>query len=228
MGQKVNPRGFRLGTTFTWSSRWFADSKRYKQLLLSDAKIREILFARLKPAGLAQVQIERSINKVKITLHVSRPGVVIGRGGSGLEELKKYVEKIVATQTGYVNPYEAKTKSSQEASRSKVEVAVEPVKEPNLNAYLVGVNIADQLIKRMPYKRISNQAVERAMTAGAKGVRIQLSGRINGAEIHRREKFQSGTVPLSTIREEVDFAIVPALTKSGYIGVKVWICKATT
>ncbi len=225
MGQKVNPRGFRIGPTFTWGSRWFADSKRYKQLLLSDNKIREILFVRLKSAGLAQVQIERSINKVKITLHVSRPGVVIGRGGSGLEELKKYIEKIVATQTGYVNPYATKTKSSQEASRSKVEVAVEPVKEPNLNAYLVGVNIADQLIKRMPYKRICNQAVERAMTAGAKGVRIQLSGRINGAEIHRREKFQSGTVPLSTIREEVDFAIVPALTKSGYIGVKVWICK---
>jgi small subunit ribosomal protein S3 len=104
----------------------------------------------------------------------------------------------------------------------------EPVKEPNLNAYLVGVNIADQLIKRMPYKRICNQAVERAMTAGAKGVRILLAGRINGAEIHRREKFQSGTVPLSTIREDVDFAIVPALTKSGYIGVKVWICRTVT
>lgn len=170
------------------------------------------------------VEIERSINKVKITLHVSRPGIVIGRGGSGLEELKKYIEKIAVAQPTYVNPYD-KRQLGTEANRVKVEVAVEPVKEPNLNAYLVGTNIADQLIKRMPFKRICNQAMDRALTAGAKGVKILLSGRINGAEIHRREKFQSGTVPLSTIREEVDYAMVPALTKSGYIGVKVWICK---
>lgn len=225
MGQKINPKGFRIGTTFTWGSRWFADSRRYKDLVLQDVRIRQRLFARLKPAGLADVEIERSINKIKIILHVSRPGVVIGRGGSGLEELKKYVEKIVMTDVGPTNPYESRARSSQEANRSKVEVAVEPVKEPNLNSYLVATNIADQLIKRMPFKRICNQAMERALTAGAKGVKILLSGRINGAEIHRREKFQSGTVPLSTIREEVDFAIVPALTKSGYIGVKVWICK---
>ena len=107
----------------------------------------------------------------------------------------------------------------------KVDIAVEPVKEPNLNATLVATNIADQLVRRMPHKRVCNQAVERAISAGAKGVRIRLSGRINGAEIARREKFQSGTIPLSTIREDIDFAIVPALTKSGYIGVKVWICR---
>lgn len=225
MGQKINPTGFRLGSTVTWGSRWFAGGNRYKDLLLSDVHIREILFARLKSAGLAHVEIERSINKVKITLHVSRPGVVIGRGGSGLEDLKKYIEKIVAHEVGFVNPYAQKLIQSREATRSKVEVAVEPVKEPNLNAYLVATNIADQLIRRMPFKRVCNQALERALTAGAKGVKILLSGRINGAEIHRREKFQSGTVPLSTIREQVDYAIVPALTKSGYIGVKVWICK---
>jgi small subunit ribosomal protein S3 len=225
MGQKINPTGFRIGTTFTWGSRWFADNKRYKDLLLQDSRIRGLLFARLKPAGLANVEIERSINKVKIILHVSRPGVVIGRGGSGLEDLKKYIEKMVTSDVGFVNPYAVKLRESREATRSKVEVAVEPVKEPNVNAYLVATNIADQLIKRMPFKRICNQAVDRALTAGAKGVKILLSGRINGAEIHRREKFQSGTVPLSTIREEVDYAIVPALMKSGYIGVKVWICK---
>lgn len=225
MGQKINPKGFRIGTTFTWSSRWFADNRHYKQLLLQDNTLREILFARLKPAGLANVEIERSINKVKVMLHVSRPGVVIGRGGSGLEELKKYIEKFILTDVGHPDPYERKQKVSQGANRSKVEVTVEPVKEPNLNAYLVGTNIADQLIKRMPYKRICNMAIERAMTSGAKGVKILLSGRINGAEIHRREKFQSGTVPLSTIREEIDYAIIPALTKSGYIGVKVWICR---
>lgn len=227
MGQKINPKGFRIGTTFTWGSRWFADDRRYKDLLLKDFHLRELLYSRLKPAGLADVEIERSINKVKIILHVSRPGVVIGRGGSGLEELKKYIETLVMTDAGFINPYEPKQKLSREANRSKVEVAVEPVKEPNLNAYLVGTNIADQLIKRMPFKRVCNQAMDRALTAGAKGVKILLSGRINGAEIHRREKFQSGTVPLSTIREEVDYAMVPALTKSGYIGVKVWICKKT-
>ena len=227
MGQKINPTGFRIGTTFTWGSRWFADSRHYKQLLLQDNTLREILFAKLKPAGLSNVEIERSINKVKVTLHVSRPGVVIGRGGAGMEELKKYIEKFILTDVGHPDPYARKQKLSQGANRSKVEVAVEPVKEPNLNAYLVAVYICDQLIKRMPYKRICNMAIERAMTAGAKGVKVLLSGRINGAEIHRREKFQSGTVPLSTIREEIDYAIVPALTKSGYIGVKVWICRKT-
>jgi small subunit ribosomal protein S3 len=227
MGQKINPKGFRIGTTFTWGSRWFADSRHYKQLLLQDNTLRRILFAKLKPAGLSNVDIERSINKVKVTLFVSRPGVVIGRGGAGMEDLKKYIEKFILTDPGRPDPYERKQKLSQGANRSKVEVAVEPVKEPNLNAYLVGTNIADQLIKRMPYKRICNMAIERAMTSGAKGVKILLSGRINGAEIHRREKFQSGTVPLSTIREEIDYAIVPALTKSGYIGVKVWICRKT-
>ncbi len=227
MGQKINPKGFRIGSTFTWGSRWFADSRHYKQLLLQDNTLRNMLFARLKPAGLANVEIERSINKVKVTLHVSRPGVVIGRGGAGMEDLKKYIEKFILTDLGHPDPYERKQKVSQGANRSKVEVSVEPVKEPNLNAYLVAVNICDQLIKRMPYKRICNMAIERAMTSGAKGVKILLSGRINGAEIHRREKFQSGTVPLSTIREDIDYAIVPALTKSGYIGVKVWICRKT-
>jgi len=225
MGQKINPKGFRIGTTFTWGSRWFAGGGRYKDLLLQDFRLREVLFARLKPAGLADVEIERSINKVKIMLHVSRPGVVIGRGGSGLEDLKKYIEKIVLMDPGFVNPYALKHAESRQSNRSKVEVAVEPVKEPNINAYLVATNISDQLIKRMPFKRVCNQALERALTAGAKGVKILLAGRINGAEIHRREKFQSGTVPLSTIREEVDYAMVPSLTKSGYIGIKVWICK---
>jgi small subunit ribosomal protein S3 len=225
MGQKINPKGFRVGTTFTWDSRWFADSRHYKELLLQDNTLRTMLFAKLKPAGLADVEIERSINKVKVTLHVSRPGVVIGRGGAGLEDLKKYVEAFILNDPGHPDPYARKQKVSQGANRSKVEVAVEPVKEPNLNSYLVAVNICDQLIKRMPYKRICNMAIERAMTSGAKGIKILLSGRINGAEIHRREKFQQGTVPLSTIRENIDYSIVPALTKSGYIGVKVWICK---
>ncbi|HUD20413.1 MAG TPA: 30S ribosomal protein S3 [Patescibacteria group bacterium] len=224
MGQKINPKGFRIGTVFTWGSRWFADKKQYKEFVYEDAKLREVLQARLKPAGLAQIIIERSINKMKVTLFVSRPGVVIGRGGSGLEELKKFIEKYMAMNQNPTNPYEEK-RSAKDAARVKVELAVEPVKEPNLNAYLVAQNISDQMMKRMPHKRICNQTVERVMSAGAKGVRIILSGRIGGAEIARREKYQAGTVPLSTIREEIDFAIFPALTKSGYVGIKVWICR---
>jgi small subunit ribosomal protein S3 len=224
MGQKINPKGFRVGTVFTWSSRWFADKRQYKEFVYEDAKLREVLMAKLKPAGLAQIVIERSINKVKVTLFVSRPGVVIGRGGSGLEELKKYIEHHMITHQILTFPYDVK-KSALETGRMKVELAVEPVKEPNLNAQLVAQTVSDQLLKRMPHKRVCNQMIERVMTAGAKGVRIILSGRINGAEIARREKYQAGTVPLSTIREEVDFAICPSLTKSGYVGVKVWICR---
>ncbi|MEK7543488.1 MAG: 30S ribosomal protein S3 [Patescibacteria group bacterium] len=212
MGQKINPRGFRIGPVFNWSSRWYADSRTYSTLLLADVALRRELGLKLKSAGLALVEIERSINKVKVTVHVSRPGVVIGRGGSGLEILKKLIEGILS-------------KRLKVGQGVKVDIAVEPVKEPNLNATLVANTIADQLVRRMPHKRVCNQAVERAISSGAKGVRIRLSGRINGAEIARREKFQSGTIPLSTIREDIDFAIAPALTKSGYIGVKVWICR---
>ncbi len=227
MGQKINPKGFRIGTVFNWGSRWFADKKNYKELVYQDAKIRSFLTAKLRPAGLAQIVIERSINKIKLTLFVSRPGVVIGRGGSGLEELKKLIERHIRVNQVSVNPYEV-GKSTAELARTKVELAVEPVKEPNLNALLVAQTISDQLLRRMPQKRICNQAVERVMSAGAKGVKVMLAGRIGGAEIARREKYQAGTVPLSTIREEVDFAIAPALTKSGYVGVKVWICRKSS
>lgn len=224
MGQKINPKGFRIGVVFGWGSKWFADNKRYKELVWQDAKIRELLSTKLKSAGLANIVIERSINKVKLILFVSRPGVVIGRGGSGLEELKKYIEKHLAAHQKSVNPYEQALRTG-DATPLKVELAVEPIKEPNLNAFLVAQSISDQIVRRMPQKRVCNQAIERAMNSGAKGIKVLLSGRIGGAEIARREKYGAGTVPLSTIREEVDFAIVPALTKSGYIGVKVWICR---
>jgi small subunit ribosomal protein S3 len=214
MGQKVNPKGFRLGPLNTWSSRWFAEGKQYKDLLLSDFKLRKVLVDKLKSAGLAQVELERSINKIKITLHVSRPGVVIGRGGSGLEELKKYIVAFFARENG--------TKKA-DVNKFKIEIQVEPVKEPNLNAQLVAVNVADQIAKRLPHKRVCLQAIDRAMNSGAAGIKIGLAGRVGGAEIARKEKYQQGSVPLSTIREDVDFAIAPSLTKSGYVGVKVWI-----
>lgn len=221
MGQKIHPYGFRLGPLYTWVSRWFADDSRYSGLLLIDILLRRALTKRLKSAGLAQVEIERSINKLRVILHVSRPGLVIGRGGTGLEEIKKFIEstmKEIATKRKLAS-------ALIESTKTKVEVVVEPVKEPNLSAQIIATNIADQLIKRMPHKRICMMTMERVMTSGAKGVKIKLAGRIAGAEISRRETYKKGTIPLSTLREDVEYAEVPALTKSGYIGVKVWICK---
>ncbi|HLD01527.1 MAG TPA: 30S ribosomal protein S3 [Patescibacteria group bacterium] len=209
MGQKVNPHAFRLKTVFDWSSRWF-DERRYKDNLIEDYKLRKTLMDRLKNAGVARVEIERSINSIKVITFVSRPGIVIGRAGTGLEDLKRFI-----------NTFFVKERKGKQIP--KLDIRVEPVKEPNLDAYLVAKNISDLLARRLPHKRVLAQTAERAMTAGARGVRIVLTGRIGGAEIGRREKIQVGTVPLSTIREPINYASVPSLTKKGYIGVKVWI-----
>jgi len=207
MGQKINPQILRLGPLYNWESRWF-DDRQYKEMVYQDFHIRKALMSRLRNAGIARVEIERSINNLRIIVYVSRPGIVIGRGGTGLEDLKKFLIPFVAAKN---------------AKTGKFDIKVEPVKEPNLDAYLVARNVADQLVRRLPFKRVLGQSSERVMNAGAKGVKIALAGRIAGAEIGRREKVQLGTVPLSTIREQVVFASVPALTKKGYIGVKVWI-----
>ena len=212
MGHKVNPKLFRLGPVYNWDSRWF-DDRNYAATLLEDYSLRKSIIDRLKNAGVSSVEIERSINSIRVTAYVSKPGMVIGRGGAGLEDLKKFLVKLLS---------ENKSKKNL----PKMDIRIEPVKEPNLDAYLVAKNISDQLARRMPHKRIMGQAVERAMSSGALGIRVVLSGRIGGAEIGRREKLQQGTVPLSTIREHVSFASVPSLTKKGYIGVKVWINKS--
>ncbi|MBI2613757.1 MAG: 30S ribosomal protein S3 [Candidatus Levybacteria bacterium] len=211
MGQKVNPQILRLGPIYNWSSRWF-DDKRYKDVLLEDYDLRRALMTKLAGAGVSEIEIERSINSLKLTVNVSRPGMVIGRGGSGMEEIKDYVYKLLKIK-----------KTSKSAP--KIDIRIEPIKEPNLDAFLVAKNISDQLVKRLPHRRVLAQTVERVMGAGGKGIRIIISGRVGGAEIGRREKIQKGTVPLSTIRERINFASVPALTKKGYIGVKVWINK---
>jgi small subunit ribosomal protein S3 len=209
MGQKVNPKIIRLGPLYNWSSRWY-DDKKYKETLLEDFKIRKSLLERLKPAGISEIEIERSINNLRITAYVSKPGMVIGRGGTGLEELKVFIQKNLVKQSAVKN-------------QSKLDIRVEPVKEPNLDAFLVAKNVAEQLNRRLPAKRVLTSTVEKVMGSGAKGVRIVLSGRVGGAEISRREKLQAGTVPLSTIRANINYASSPALTKKGYIGVKVWI-----
>jgi len=210
MGQKINPHVLRLGVINNWSSRWF-NEKQYKETVLEDFELRKQLMARLKPAGVARVEIERSINSLKIIMHVSRPGIVIGRGGTGLEELKKSITQFFV-----------KKRKSKKAL-PKLDIRVEPVKEPNLDAHLVATNVADMLLRRLPYKRVLNSSAERVMGSGARGVKIILTGRIGGSEIGRREKIHVGTMPLSTIRENISYAQVPALTKKGYIGVKVWI-----
>lgn len=209
MGQKVNPQLLRIGALYNWESRWF-DKKRYKEVLLADYKLRKVLMEKLKVAGVSRIEIDRSINSLKITAYVSRPGIVIGRAGTGLEELKKFLAQ-----------RESLPKNGKNAP--KMDIRIEQIKEPSTDAYLVAKNISDQLIKRLPHKRVMNQAAEKAMSAGAKGIRIVLSGRIGGSDIGRKEKVQTGKVPLSTIREHISFVSVPALTKKGYIGVKVWI-----
>jgi len=209
VGQKVNPKLLRLGTVYNWSSRWYSD-KKYMENLLEDYKIRQALTDKLKNAGLSEIEIEKSINSLKLTMHVARPGIVIGRGGSGLEDLKSFLHKVLNV-------------SKKSKILPKIDIKIEPIKEPNLDAYLVAKTISDQLVKRIPHRRVMAQAVGRVMEGGAKGIRIVIAGRVGGAEIGRREKIQVGKVPLSTIRENIDFSSVAALTKKGYIGVKVWI-----
>lgn len=208
MGQKIHPVGFRIGIGAAWQSRWFADAKKYREYVAEDIKIRELLLKKLRPAGISSVEIERSTNKLKVLIFVSRPGVLIGRGGTGLSELKKFLMKSL--------------KIKQE---NALEVVPMEVRSADLSAYLVAQNIAEQLVKRLPAQRVMNQTIERVMRAGAKGVRVVLSGRIGGAEIARREWKASGTMPLHTLRADIDYAMYPALTKSGYVGVKIWINK---
>lgn len=207
MGQKVNPISFRLGSLYTWNSLWYASKKNFKKTLLEDVALRKYLMSKLNLAGIIGVRIERSINKIKIIPQVTRPGVVIGRGGSGLEELKKVLCKMVFIPDPEKN----------------LEISPEEVKNPDISAVFVAQRIAEQIEKRMPHRYIIKKAMERTMSSGAKGIKIRLGGRIGGAEIARKEKFSEGKVPLQTIRAKIDFAEVPAFTRSGYVGVKVWI-----
>lgn len=212
MGQKVNPIGYRIGTSLTWQSRWYADARSYSSIALEDYKLRKLLNTQLASAGLVTVGIERSLTAIKVTLHVSRPGVVIGRGGSNLEIIKKDIERVLNV---------AKAKKD----RVKVDLRVEEVKKPDLSAKLVAEKIMGQLLKRFPHRRAVLQALEKTMQAGAKGIKIQLSGRVGGAEIGRTEKYFEGSVPTQKLRANIDYHQVPARTRSGYVGIKVWIYK---
>lgn len=205
MGQKVNPIGFRVGVTRDWSSRWFAKDKLFITNLLEDQRIRKYLLARLSNAGLAEVDIERSVGIVKTTVKVARPGVVIGRSGSGAEQIKKDLEAL---------------------STSKVLLTVEEVHNPESVAAIVARDIARQLERRMPTKRVINMSAERAMEHGAKGIKIVCKGRIGGAKIARGMTIFKGKVPLQTLRAVIDYGALAANLKDfGTVGIKVWIYK---
>lgn len=211
MGQKVNPRGLRMGIIFNYGSRWFFSNKRiYKDTLISDIKIRKNLFKKFNFASITQIDIERAIKKITVIIYSVKPGMIIGRGGKGLEDVKKFI----VAELGRGN----------KEKEVKIEIKIEPVKKPYLNAFYVAQLIGEKLVKGFSHRAVIHQAMNRVTESGGKGVKIQVGGRINGAEISRREKYFQGTIPTSTIRENVDFARFPALTKSGYIGVKTWIC----
>ena len=214
MGQKVNPTLYRLGTIFSWKSKWFANKHDYSNKVVEDYRLREYLHDKLSHAGLDEVVIERSLAMIKIVLKVSRPGVVIGKGGSNLQIIKEGIEKIIAVEA-----------QNKPGKKVRINLRVEEVQHPDLSSKLVAERLAQQIIARYPHRRAIKQALEKVVSAGAKGVKIQLSGRINGAEIGRTEKYSEGSVPTQTLRANIDYYQSPAKTRSGYVGIKVWIYK---
>jgi len=201
VGQKVNPNGLRVGVIRDWESKWYAGND-YADLLHEDIKIREYLENRLKTAAVSQIDIERAANRVNITIHTGKPGMVIGKGGSEVEALRKSLNSL----TG-----------------KRVHINIVEIKKVDLDATLVAENIARQLENRISFRRAQKQSIQRVMRAGAKGIRTQVSGRLGGADIARKEHYSEGTVPLHTLRADIDFGTAEADTTYGKLGVKVWI-----
>ena len=201
MGHKVHPYGFRLGVSRTWSAKWYAD-KDYRVLLQEDIAIRRLVEKRLANASVSQVEIERGINHVTVTVHTAKPGIVIGKGGANVETLRKQVGEITTR---------------------KVKLEIKEIRQPELDAYLVAMNIAQQLGRRIAFRKAMKQAVQRTMKAGAKGVKVAVSGRLGGAEMARREWDKEGRIPLGTLRADISYGYVLSRTTYGTIGVKVWI-----
>ena len=206
MGQKVNPHGLRVGVIKNWDSRWFEKDETFGETLVSDYNLREYLKSTLQQAGVPKIEIERSGDKVKVYIHCAKPGMVIGRGGSEIGKLKSDIEsKLGAGKTVSVNVVE--------------------IRQPDLNAQLVAESISGQLERRVTFRRAMKQAISRTMHAGAKGIKVQCSGRLGGAEIARTEHYHEGTIPLQTLRADIDYGFWEANTTYGKIGVKVWIFK---
>ncbi len=203
MGQKVSPVGFRIGVIKDWDARWYSE-KDYTKLLHEDLKVREYIMKRLEGAGISRIEIDRAANNLRINIHTAKPGMVIGKGGSGVDRLRRELEGLTA---------------------KKVHINIMEVKTPELDAYLVAENIAQQLTRRIAFRRAMKQSVFRIMRAGAKGVKIVCKGRLGGAEMARTESYHEGTVPLQTLRADIDYGFTEAHTTYGRIGVKVWIYK---
>lgn len=202
MGQKTHPTGFRLGINKPWISNWFA-RKDFAAFVAEDVTLRKYILGRLPNAGVSKVDISRTSRKVTLTIHTSRPGIVIGRGGEEVDRLKEEIKRLTNRET---------------------QVNVSEIKRPELNAQLVGENIAQQLTKKINYRRAVKKAIQSTMRMGSEGIRIRVAGRLGGAEIARSETFHEGKVPLQTLRSDIDFAISEARTNYGTIGIKVWIC----
>ena len=202
MGQKVNPPGLRVGVIKDWDSKWYADKKNFADLLVEDNNIRKYVKKKLYTAGISKIEIERAANRVKVSIHTAKPGMVIGKGGSEIEKLRNKLNAV---------------------TDEKVHINVIEIKKVDIDARLVAENIARQLENRASFRRVQKQAITRAMKLGAKGIKTQVSGRLGGADIARAEQYSEGTVPLHTLRADIDYAHAEADTTYGKLGVKVWI-----
>ena len=204
MGQKVNPHGARVGVIFDWSTRWYAGKKDFANNLIEDFKLREMLKEKFYSTGISRIDIERSASRMTVTLFAGKPGMIIGRSGKGIEDLKAEVEKFVG---------------------HAVNIRVMDVKNPDADAQLIAENIAQQLEKRIAFRRAMKQSIQRAMKTGAKGVKISIGGRLGGADIARTEHYHEGSIPLQTLRADIDYGFAEAKTTYGRLGVKVWVYK---
>lgn len=204
MGQKVHPTGIRLGIVKDWSSKWYADSKDYADYLNTDLQVRTFIKKKLARASVSEVRIERPARNAKIIIHTARPGIVIGKKGEDIDKLRTQVSKLMGIP---------------------VHISVEEIRKPETDAYLVAMNVAQQLERRIMFRRAMKRAVGNAMRLGAQGIRINVGGRLNGAEIARTEWYREGRVPLHTLRADIDYGVAEAKTTYGIIGVKVWIFK---
>ena len=204
MGQKVNPRGARVGVIFDWSTRWYSDKKNFASQLKEDYKLRNMLKEKFYATGISRIDIERSASRMTVNLFTGKPGMIIGRGGKGIEDLKAEIEKFVG---------------------HAVNINVMEIKNPDADAQLVAENIAQQLEKRIAFRRAMKGSIQRAMKSGAKGVKVSMSGRLAGADIARTEQYHEGSIPLQTLRANIDYGFAEAKTTYGRIGVKVWVYK---
>ena len=204
MGQKVNPHGLRIGIIKDWDTKWYAGKKNFSDFLVEDFKIRKFIKTKLYSSGISRIEIERAANKVKVNVNTAKPGLVIGKGGAGIEELRKQLEKL---------------------TQKSILINITEIKVPELDSQIVAEGIASQLEKRISFRRAMKQAMTRTMRLGAKGIKTAVAGRLGGAEIARNEHYHEGTIPLQTLRADVDYGFAEADTTYGKIGVKVWIYK---